>query len=206
MKICKKTAFFFFFSSQVFFLLCRESRQQNNLCRRLASFIFYAKRKQMRRNHSKIAEDGSSKLEVGWGKYVSSVHTTIPSFAQCNSLQCFFFFLSELCLSLLLAPLISIVSPKLSPATSHTCWVASLLLRAANNAFLTLACVSTLEAEHLMDWSPSLWDWTTEWLRCRGPRGWPSCTLNLMKTGAYSELGFSEAQRAVCCSVLVYFL
>lgn len=81
----------FFFFSQVFFLLCRESRQQNNLCRRLASFIFYAKRKQMRRNHSKIAEGGSSKLGVGWGKYVSSVHTTIPSFAQCNSLQCFFF-------------------------------------------------------------------------------------------------------------------
>lgn len=142
--------FFFPYKYFSFYAGEKKNRQQNNLCRLLASFIFYAKRKQMRSNHSKMAEGGSSKLGVGWGKHFSSAcyHPVLLSVIPCNAFYFYFFIfpLSELCLSLLLAPLITIMSPRPSPATSHACWAASLLLRAANNAFLILACVSTLEA------------------------------------------------------------
>lgn len=211
MKICKKTAFFFF-PYKYFSFYAGEKKQAAEQSLQAFGFLYIL---------CKEKADAQEPQQNGWrwefkaGSRMGKIflQCMLPShFAQCNSLQCFlyiflllFFPLSELCLSLLLAPLITIMSPRPSPATSHACWAASLLLRAANNAFLILACVSTLEAGNWMDWSPSLWDWTTERLSCRGPRGWPCCTLNLMETGACSELGFSEAQRAVCCSVLVYF-
>lgn len=90
----QENCLFFFLTSIFPFMQGKKNRQQNNLCRLLASFIFYAKRKQMRRNHSKMAEGGSSKLGVGWGKYFSSAcyHPILLSVIPCNAFYIFFYY------------------------------------------------------------------------------------------------------------------